>query len=530
MEWIDDLLFYKNLESLGVPEVGKIITIPKGMKFFHGGKFVYHNVKYPIGSKFYSPVDKKGDSIHEYMKKYKKSKEDLVPEDLDKISGKVERSFFGSLNTASAYAELGCDLCIENKDEKICKCVAVFSLKENVKVLDLYNDYTLRVILESDFFSINEKNMLKEAYGIDQDEKLRNYNILKSLRNSKFQAQEQPYNEEEKEYFVVDKIIKWCEKNNLSGYSNPSVGRFSEVVFINAKKHLNRGIGDHRDWQYINTKNCGILGELMVQMGKYKTSNIDFHAGNLYAHSVWTALYTQELFDKKSPWVEGIPYKYKDLATFSAFLHDVGKMKGSFFYYDKPNHPKDGEDLLLSDLKNKDDLIAINLDKLLKSSGIERNSKNFCIIVGLVSLHWLFGKYYSLYKFARDEIMRDDEKQEILNLRSWEYIQNIKNFMSNKNIIGCEKIKNDKKLFLIFVKILIAVSISDIKGSKEFINNDKPFENRFVKGFKGCLKNYPKDRRGGNKYKEFEIDKYGLDFRRKIIKDIEDEVYIIFPS
>lgn len=520
MEWEDDLSFYENLESLCIPTVGKIITIPKGMKFFHGGKFVCYNVKYPIGSKFYNPIDEKSESIHEYMKENKKYKEDLLPEDLDKVSGKVERSFFGSLYTASNYAESGCDLCIENENEKICKCIGVFSAKEDVNVLDLYDDCTLKVILKSDFFTTNEKNMLKDAYGISRDEQLRDYNVLKSLRNSKFQAHNHPYNKEEKEYFVVDKIVGWCEKNNLAGYSNPGIGRFSEVIFIDAKKHLNRDIGDHRDWQYINIGNCGFLGELMSQMGNYETSNIDFHAGNLYAHSVWTALYTQELFDNKSPWTKGVPHKYKDLTTFSAFLHDVGKMKGSFFYYDKPNHPKDGEELLLG--KYKDDFIAIKLDNLLKSSGIEKESEEFCIIVGVVSLHWLFGKYYSAYKSTRDKKMNNDRKQKTLNLISWEYIQNIKNFfISNEDIFGCGRIKNDKKLFMIFVKILIAVSVSDIKGSKEFINNDKPFKNRFVRGFNGCLRNYPKDRRGGNKYEEFEIDKYGLEFRRKIIKDIE---------
>jgi hypothetical protein len=155
-------------------------------------------------------------------------------------------------------------------------------------------------------------------------------------------------------------------------------------------------------------------------METFKTTNIDFHAGDVYEHSAWTALYVQDMFEKvprewypiedtmvsaletfyvakdnqqalsvlaqvnadakilvpaRSQWVTGTPMSIKQPATVAAFLHDIGEIKGNRIFYDKPTHPEDGAVLLAE--KN---VGSIDMQKLEKELGVEHLPRLLSIV------------------------------------------------------------------------------------------------------------------------------------------------------
>jgi hypothetical protein len=147
---------------------------------------------------------------------------------------------------------------------------------------------------------------------------------------------------------------------------------------------------------------------LIEDMKNYTTTNVNFHQGDLLAHSAWTAYYVSELFDINSTSTSPLQMIYheqlvkdfeaehlfkfdiKKVLILAAFLHDIGKAGDRITnYYDKPEHEKTGA-LYLFNNNYKDILgLNINLTKMLNDFKIRGISKN--IIICLVAGHWLIG-------------------------------------------------------------------------------------------------------------------------------------------
>lgn len=147
---------------------------------------------------------------------------------------------------------------------------------------------------------------------------------------------------------------------------------------------------------------------LIEDMKNYTTLNVDFHQGDLLAHSAWTAYYVSELFDIKSNQTSPLQQIYheqlvkdfeeehlfkldvKKVLILAAFLHDIGKAgDGILNFYDKPGHEKTGALYLFN---NRYDTVLgsnINLTKMLNDFKIRGISRD--IIISLVAGHWLIG-------------------------------------------------------------------------------------------------------------------------------------------
>mgnify|MGYP000567739693 CR=1 FL=1 len=93
------------------------------------------------------------------------------------------------------------------------------------------------------------------------------------------------------------------------------------------------------------------INNLFDNLKGYKKLTGGWHAGHLYEHMVWVAKAMQDMFDKKSPWLEEIADNpgIRKIMIIAAFMHDIGKAGDNKRLYNiKPNHPRVGFEYLLS--------------------------------------------------------------------------------------------------------------------------------------------------------------------------------------
>jgi len=201
------------------------------------------------------------------------------------------------------------------------------------------------------------------------------------------------------DYMLPKFLMDNFEKNGYQGYGylpTPRRGsndyRFGEVVLRNAgPTHLKRDLSNPYDWQYIDDQYLfGEIGKLIRDMSKYKTTNIDFHAGDLIQHSVWAAMYMQMMFRDNHPAIQGLPAEMRSLLVATAFLHDIGKGGDMVFvFYDKKDHPSAGA-AMIDERKYTTDKGVINLDDVFSEMGIP--SDKIPLVRFLVRYHWDIGE------------------------------------------------------------------------------------------------------------------------------------------
>lgn len=320
------------------------------------------------------------------------------------------------------------------------------------------------------------------------------------------------------DYILPNILMRYCEKLGYAGYSYINTAtktgfRFGEVVLGNyAKDYLKRDYNNPYDWQYNDDKYIfGSIGKLIKDMKSYKTTNVEFHAGDLLEHSVWTAMYMQWMIKNKHPALDYIlddiePQNrdnYRKMMIATAFLHDIGK-GGDFIlaYYDKPTHPEKGYDYLMKDYITLENGV-INMKDLMAEMGIDKYSQYW--VRFLVRYHWDIGRFMSEYNdenklaqavFNRYEQMCDESK-----IQSIEYNQ---------------PARVRKHLFI----SLYALWSADLMASQPFIGKEKIKElvrkignntdyagfyiNEYLEDFP-YISNLPKIHRGDDKYRRFKI-------------------------
>jgi len=182
-----------------------------------------------------------------------------------------------------------------------------------------------------------------------------------------------------------------------------------EFMIVDAPRYLKRRVDNPLDWFYIKRdRSVDIVERFLEQIKLYKTSNVDFHAGDLYEHSVWSVLYAEKLMRLLGPELnkqEG----YKRFVATAAFLHDIGKMcpekseasrPDGFVYYSIPTHPKIGgdyirgeRDLPVVDPKTMKITGIFDVKALLDALGVSDGAVEW--LARIVDLHWLLGTYVS---------------------------------------------------------------------------------------------------------------------------------------
>ncbi len=199
--------------------------------------------------------------------------------------------------------------------------------------------------------------------------------------------------------------------------------------------------------------------DLIKDFEKYKTTNTDFHAGDLIEHSTWAAFYVNDLYtnlDMDNPlhkvWNQqyideaqraGITVDDKKVLILAAFLHDIGKGgDGNTTYYDKPDHEITGATYI--DLNSYRDINSNNIDleKMFNDFGLTELEVN--IIKVLVGGHWLIGK-----------VIKMDNKAE--------------NFVKEfESVYRPYIIDPDTNLFKLVAMMQLIICISDIMATKKY--------------------------------------------------------------
>jgi hypothetical protein len=362
-------------------------------------------------------------------------------------------------------------------------------------------------------------------------------------------------------YMLPNYLVKYFISKGYAGYVNPETpyikdnkptgnARFGEVVFgYNVLDHLDRDYNNPNDWQYSSISLATPTLKLLIEdMEDYKTTNIDFHAGDLLEHSIWVMFYADKIYqhDKQHQncsyckWGSGIPrseHMRKFIAT-AAFLHDIGKAGDlKHLYYDKPDHPHTGADYLSGKaqyrLGGSNKGKVLNIDDLIRELDLPQGPYRQ-ILTCLVDNHWKFGGYM---KTLDEQSPKKAAKQ---------YIEDV---MDSLTRYGLQSIINSKKELSIYFRIQMLISAADLLGTKPYNDHKKirvvsDYIKEQTKGLTSGTKEFAEKssevpkvnindhsdllkgisnrsqvHRGSDKYKEFKYDTVGIEFR-KIILDL----------
>lgn len=294
------------------------------------------------------------------------------------------------------------------------------------------------------------------------------------------------------------------EPENTSSWNNESSNETQKSENNNeTQKRLNRAkknfIKRKNSISFNRIDNCS-FDSLIRDMLRYKTYNWEGHYGNVYAHSIWTAisiynlLYTNQVV-KGRKFVDEINLssfdnEKKDLTILCGFLHDIGKIGDNDIYFStKKYHPKDGFERLIGERdflsvkdiydekykksildyfnhipeeikinEEKKNYVAINIRKYLQDNcALLTNDKNYGILAISSGMHYSIG-----------DINRKIIKNEDYIKKLFEY----KKIVEEKLII--EYTEDDMKDIL---NICIIVSIADVIGNVEidYKGTDKKF-------------------------------------------------------
>lgn len=205
--------------------------------------------------------------------------------------------------------------------------------------------------------------------------------------------------------------------------------------------------------------------DLIKDFEQYKTTNTEFHAGDLLEHSAWTAYYVNDLYtnlDMNNPlhkvWnqqyvddAKGLNIDDKKVLILAAFLHDIGKggdLKTT--YYDKPDHESKGADYISNSMSYRDiNSNKIDLEKMFKDFGL--NGLEVKIITTLVEGHWLIGKVISKPKAPT----------KFIKFFEGIYKGNIKDKKSTGTVA-------EPKLFKLVAMMQLIICIADVMATKKY--------------------------------------------------------------
>ena len=397
-----------------------VVEFPKGMSLYHGSvNLTAAGYSYPLPTYYdlSSPdtmlesdkrlvrVARQQDINQQDNKKFKKM---ILTRDSNLTPG-----WYGDYEVAAAYAAAmgkygkAKDKVCYNSEKR--GCIYAYKLKDNIKLILMSDAYNVAVLLAGIHKGRSSEDMatsFKEKYGVFPDVLLDairqdygiNDDISSYIRCSEdgdcFHPLKKLLNKLNREssrfsnYALPNLLCKYSATHDYAGFGNHRTRnrdksvRMAEVILCNPHSSLERDYDSPVDWQHNPSPapssdsvelGSGIrLPRLLIEtMKQYSTSNMSFHGGDPYDHSVWTALWAEEAILKSIPdtefdklhkissnmWINieqfirdvHIDPKYlKRKIVLAAYLHDIGKFgDGRKVYYNKPNHPRAGYEYLM---------------------------------------------------------------------------------------------------------------------------------------------------------------------------------------
>ena len=483
-----NLKFYRNYFDCGTymfDGIFNVVKFPKGMSIYHGsGNLANKVIEFPLGFEYYKEYDMNPhsqDNIKINPPPSSPSFLNLVADSNETIEYLISTSFPIS---AGWYAspDIGKLYSLKETNERlntICgeKCIQAYKLKKDIVVYLLDDNYNIVKLLNSpdDIVPLEQKENMKKMFQIKSSTPTFS-NSVNPFKRIKLKKNRESHRQWDLGFskWICDNII--YTNSTYAGYAASiqitEKNYFHlEFIFCNALEWLERDLDNINDWQYNNNKiNVPIIKTYLNQLSLYKTTNVNFHSGNLLEHSIWCLLFSEDITSHNILFIQNDFFESNDeinnLIAFTSFIHDIGKMSpknciknlklNHFIYFNIPTHPQIGyeylikkEEIPIYDDNLNDMNIKLNINDLLKAFNI--NLKYIQIIALVIKLHWEYCDM--LRKININPEIKTNEINNYLNLLYNEY----------NNI----SLKNDTD-FVIFIYILLVVSFSDILASQVY--------------------------------------------------------------
>ena len=409
-----------------------VVKFQKGMRIYHGSARLANSAsEFPVGHQFYKPNPFGTDEFPEVTQTTAIKSPYSVPLLLTEISV-LPQSWFTTAEDAIDYAKgdkMGIGGCSKG-------CVHSYKLSRDCVFFILDDDFNIRKILESDNIPEEVKKSLLYMFSLNQ-KKLAQPNLEK-IRESRY---------------ADDRVFSawFCDffsDSYYAGYYAPKqkardpLGFHLEFITCNAILYLERDLSDKVDIFYdpeVYTPNVRIL---LNQMKYYETTNTNFHAGNLFQHSIWSLLFTESLTGKikrlggESP----IQERLKRIIVAGGLLHDIGKMspehcilntsRNKYMYHAIEEHPTIGARYFDIGIPILDENLQVEgrlmPQVILREMVPDITENEIDIVRDVVAKHWAFSidvirlkttnaphsmyraaieKYARLFNSSRDKIL-----------------------------------------------------------------------------------------------------------------------------
>ncbi len=449
-----------------------VVKFPAGMSIYHGsGSMAAKDIEFPVGNVFYNPVNS-GEPLPDGFVEAVESGDKTVAATLSGYLP-VTSGWFADPRIAKIQAA-------RPPYDKVCKdkCVMAYTLKKDAVFILLDNNYNLMKFLTMPEIPEDVKAALTKMYSIAAErarvEKTDLGTVISLDKKRVFdKALTQAFNRW---------ICRNIDQKAYAGYtantqlseSTPVI--HNEFILCNALDYMDRDLRNKIDWQYHSDATSDIMKQFMEQLSYYKTTNVNFSAGNLLENSIWALLHAESLITAPNAYIHLTRQQQQTIAAL-AFIHDLGKMdpdktrkrEKDCVYFRIPEHPKVGAEYIMGTRrmplldKNVNTAGYFDIDKLLTALGFDLADKKS--IAKIVSLHMEFGRLLN-------EFNRGDESGAV-----------------NRFIAKV----GERSLFFYFA--LLVVSAADIFASQPYIGKFDGDNKKSL--FFPFITNRPKKYRGG---------------------------------
>lgn len=461
----------------------QVVKFPKGMQVYHGsGSLVNNNVEFPLGKSFYDP-HKMGTSSninkHQLYRDVVDQPNQSIAFEISKFIN-VSSGWFGTPATAEIYS-----LQSRNKfPECGSKCVSVYELKEDCIFILLDNNFNIWRLSNDPNVPEENKEQLRFMFSLYElqadhsDDEFGHISIKRKKRLS-YRFTDVPFTNWLRTY-LPEEYAGYA--SNTQKYKQRDHFHL-EFTFFNPVKWLKRNLDNPIDWQYTDREKPPQIELLLDQMALYKSINVDFHAGDLLEHSIWSLLFCEQVILKMIAKYGNPSQETQKKIVASALIHDIGKMAPyndkvtkrthDCIYFSIPEHPEIGgsyirgeRDLPILD-RNMNQIASFDMEILLSELGFDDSDRNN--LAKLIDLHWEFGNYLQKWKGGDDMETVDA------------YINHVGEY--------------ERPMFFF---ALVVVSIADILASQPYGVNNLTAELNHHSRFFPFISNVPKKYRGGN--------------------------------
>ena len=523
-----------------------VVKFPRGMTLFHGSsRLANANSEFPVGFNYYNPASGIVSNPNRVDPAFGSTNE---IEDVISTNFAIDPSWFGTLATARAYSATNPGGLIDPNIVGNCgpNCVAAYTLKKSAVMILLDDDYNISHLLH--LMPINIEIAFRQMFGLSATAGQKLPSRIGALKRLKLDQKKNRYSD----YNIDRTVANWLCANvitlrNYAGYSapvqktsqhgpNPINYFHSEFIFCNALKWLKRDLQNQHDWQRSTVPHPPLLNQYVSIISKFESCNTDFHAGNLYEHSIWALLYAEYTVIPLLHPMQGA----QKLACMCSFLHDIGKVnvidtylvnlqRNKFIFHTNRNHPIAGRDYVMgNNLIIYDDHLAnigtLNVRALItEMSGDDYVRGRYRDIIAIViAKHREFGEL--LKNFISDPLIGDGllTNQQCLSFVN-SYMPIVLPLLPILPVAG-----EDEPYAKLYIYCLLVTSISDIYSSQQYGNgrltNAAVGELNARSTFFPSIQNVPKKYKGGNVVIQSKIPTHGIQIANFILTNI-DEIY-----